>query len=108
MQFIPKDAPAKYSATPRGKHFAVTVPVMQSNEYTIPQSKSSGRDVNYSSAPHQVSPDPAETGAADGTPRNNCLLLPCVLELFRPKRVTKQSQKQTEQLQERRKFTFSK
>lgn len=51
------------------------------------KAKSSGRNVNHSSAPHQVSPDSAETGAAHGTPRNSCFLLPCVLELFKQRKV---------------------
>lgn len=64
-----KDTPAKDSAIPRDKDFVLTIQIMQSNEYSIPQSKSSGRNVKYSSAPHQVSLDPVGTGAAYGIPR---------------------------------------
>lgn len=83
MLFILKDTPAKDSAILRAKDFVLTIQAMQSNEYTIPQSKNSGRNVKYLSAPHQVSLDSVETGAVYGIPRNNCFLLPCVLKIFK-------------------------
>lgn len=79
-----KGTPVKYSTTPRGRDSVCTIQVMESNEFKIIQRET---QIEMSSIPLLPTKSvwlcpSVETGAVYVAPRNNCLLLPCVLKVL--------------------------